>query len=339
MRFKVKRASFSSHEAGQYILVLRSICVGINHLIRRLLVGDVFIIMSKLRKLFLDEPTVTMAARHYFEVVGALNRNARALMISDPSYANKYISPYLAKSLTKQTRREILLFHHAYLATRVNKSFYYEIMKRGPILWDETINGNIFAISIAFNHQHHHEGDLTLAFQVNQVAVYEIGFSIVPGKAIGSAAERVLLIGAVQGRPGEFNAIKVGTKACRDIAPPHLLLSALLSIARVLAIDVVAGVSNEQQLSKNTKSGAFFDYDAFWGTCLLIKNCAGFYEGPIPLPEKPIKQTKSKHRGKVRSKRRQRKEISEHVAATFARNFMKEQADRNAASAGRCRSA
>ena len=312
-----------SRGTAHYFHLLRSVGAGATYLVRRLFIGDVSVVISKLRKLISDGPAVPALVEH-FDVVRTLNGSARALTSRYPNYANKYASDYLAKRFDKQTRREILLFHHRYLAHRVNESFYNEMATPGHVLWDETINGNTYAISMSFNHQHHSEGDLTLTFDMNRAPIYEILFSIVPGKVIGSAANQVLLVGAVQGRLGQAKAIKGGTKACGDIAPPHLLVSAATSIAEVLGIEAFAGVGNEEQLQKSqANSGCFFDYDAFWETFSVRKNSTSIYEGTIPLPEKPIEQTKSKHRSKVRSKRRLRKDISERVAAAFARKFMK----------------
>jgi hypothetical protein len=50
---------------------------------------------------------------------------------------------------------------------------------------------------------------------------------------------------------------------------------------------------------------------------LLKKNGANFYEGSVPLPDKPIALIKSKNRGRARRKRRFRWQVSRHIGTTF----------------------
>ena len=304
--------------------VAKSICAGIVHFIRKLSSRDPSLIFSKFGNSISDESIASMLVGH-FGVVRTLNRcGARALTKSYPNYVNKYATNYLAKSFSKRVRREILKFHHHYLSQHVNEHFYDEILKRGRILWQETVDENSYTVSLSFNPQFHSEGDLSLTFDKNGRPLFELSFSIVPGKVIGCAAEQVLLVGRVQGRIGEARAIKVSTKAFHEIAPPHLLLAAALSIADVLAIDVIAGVGNDDQLAKSSEevSTCYFDYDAFWKTFLFNKNAANIYEARIPLPEKPLEQIKRDHRRRALLKRRLKKQIGENVGAAFVKDFM-----------------
>ncbi len=303
----------------------RTIYAGTAHLIHKLWSRDTSLIISKFGKSVSGEPMAAMLVRH-LDVVRTLNRcGARALTNSYPNYANKYATHYLAKSLGKNARREILKFHHYFLSQRVTEHFYDEILKGGKTLWQETVDENRYAISLSFNPQYHSEGDVSLIFGTNDRPLYELSFSIVPGKAIGSVSEQVLLIGRVQGRIGEAGAIKVSTKALHDIAPPHLLLAVALSIADVLSIDAIAGVGNDDQLAKSSEevSGCYFDYDAFWNKFFFNKNAANFYEAHIPPPEKPLEQFRRDHRRRAVIKRRFKNQIAEHAGATFARDFLK----------------
>jgi uncharacterized protein VirK/YbjX len=313
------------HWLAEQYHAARSIYAGTAHLIHKLWSRDTTLIISKFGKSVSGEPMAVMLVRH-LEVVRTLNRcGARALTKSYPNYANKYATHYLAKSLGKNARREILKFHHYFLSQRVTEQFYDEILKGGKTLWQETIDENRYTISLSFNPQFHSEGDISLIFGTNDRPLYELSFSIVPGKEIGSASEQVLLIGRVQGRIGESGAIKVSTKAFHDIAPPHLLLAAALSIADALSIDAIAGVGNDDQLAKSSEevSGCYFDYDAFWNKFFFNKNAANIYEAHIPLPEKPLEQFRRDHRRRAVLKRRIKKQIAEHAGATFAKDFLK----------------
>lgn len=271
-----------------YIQVLKWII----HSIRRLYVGGISAAKSKFIKTISDESILTIIVGHY-KVVRALNHcGARALIRRYPNYANKYTVSYLANSFSTAQRREILLYHHHYLTEKhITETFYENILEGGRLLWSETIHENQYAIHISFIHQFHREGDLSLIFSMGDRELYGISFSIVPEKMIGSnGGGQALLIGNIQGRLGEADAIRIATRACHDIAPPYLLVAAALSIANVLNIETIAGVGNEEQLTKpiETESHPYFDYNAFWETLLLKRNAANFYKGSVPLPDKPI---------------------------------------------------
>ena len=314
-----------------YVPFVKSIYAGTFHLIRKVFSTDFIAILSRFHKSVSDESIVAMMIGH-FEVVRIMNcSGARALTKRYPNYVNKYVTDYLAKRFSKKSRREILKFHHQYLMEHVTESFYEQILQSRSVLWNEIVDENSYAISLSFSPQWHSEGDLSLTFDRNDIPLYEISFTIVPGDLIGCAADHALLIGRVQGRKGQIEPIRIGTKAFHDIAPPHLLLAAAQSIAGVLAIGVVGGVSNEQQLARSVydASDCYFNYDAFWETYLVQKKSAVIYTITVPFPDKPIEQVNAAHRRRARLKRRLRKQIADSVGATFAKNFLKTPTSQN----------
>jgi uncharacterized protein VirK/YbjX len=318
-------AAARSHGHKQYVPFVKSIYAGTIHLIRKLFSRDFIVVLSRFHKSISDESMLATMIGH-FEVVRIMNRPAaRALTKRYPNYVNKYVTEYLAKSFDKKARREILKFHHQYLNEHVTESFYQQILQNRSVLWNEIFDEINYAISMSFNPQWHSEGDLSLTFDRNDIPLYEISFTIVPGDSIGCAADQALLVGRVQGRKGQAEPIRIGTKACYDIAPPHLLLAAAQSIANVLAIGVIGGVSNEQQIAKSVYhvSDYFFNYDAFWKTYLVQRESADIYIIPVPFPEKPIELINATHRRRTRLKRQLRKQIADRIGATSAKKFLK----------------
>jgi uncharacterized protein VirK/YbjX len=235
------------------------------------------------------------------------------------------VHAYLAKSLGKKARREALKFHHQYLTQRVTASFYEQILQDRLTLWSELIDEDCYAISMSFNPNWHAPGDLSLAFERNNIPIYEVSFTIVPGSLIGCSAEPILLVARVQGGSNQVQAIRIATRACHRITPPHLLMAAVQSIAAALAIETIGGITNEEQLTKypqEKRNNFFFDYDAFWETFTFRHKGGIAYEIQVPFPDKP-----SAHAGyhsKLRQKRRHFKnQIAAIVGATFAKKFMK----------------
>ncbi len=303
----------------------KSICVGIAHIIRKAFSSDFLTILSRFRASVTDESFLAVILGH-LEVVRTLNHcGARALTSRFPNYPNKYVTEYLAKSFDKKARRDILKFHHLYLAAHVSDRFYEQILQSRSIFWSETIDGNCYSISMSFNPQWHSEGDISLTFDKDDVALYEVSFTIIPGHFAGCTAEQAVLVGRIQGRKGQAELIRAGTRACHDIAPPSLLLAGVEFIADVLGVHALAGVSNREQLAKSVyhMRGCYFDYDAFWRTFLIERRDALIFTIPVPFPEKPIEQVSVTHRRRARNKRRLKKQIAESVGKTFAKTFLK----------------
>jgi uncharacterized protein VirK/YbjX len=303
----------------------RSIRAGTGLLIRKAVNADARSIILRLRDAVSDE-SIAAAIIGHIEVVKVLNRcGARALTKRYPNYANKYLTDYLAKGFGKKTRRDILKFHHLYLAAHVSDTFYEQILQSRSVLWSEAIDGACYSISMSFNPHWHSEGDISLTFDSDDVALYEVSFTIVPGGFAGCAAEQALLVGRIQGRKGQAEPIRAGTRACHDIAPPSLLLAGIQSIAGVLGIGAITGVSNREQLAKSAYNmpGCYFDYDAFWQTFLIEQRGVPIFTIQVPFAEKPLEQVSATHRRRARNKRRLKKQIADSVGATFAKIFLK----------------
>jgi uncharacterized protein VirK/YbjX len=312
-----------------FFQVLKQIFGSTTYILGKLYLGQtsVGVLGANLRRFFSGE-IFSGAIKGHFELLRALNQyGARALIRRDPSYVHKYLRNYLATGFSKTQRREVLIFHHRYLAERrITETFYEAILDREPCLWRETISENLYSMRMKHMRLHHEEGDLSLVFLMNDRELYGISFSIVPGELVGSAAKQTLLIGNIQGRAGHADDIRTCTKALQDVAPPFLLLTATSAIADVLAITTIIGVGNEKHIMRGNSYSFYFDYDAFWEALSVERNHAHFYEGSVPIADKSIKLIKSKKRGKTRLKRQFKHQVFEHVRATFA-DFVKKSAN------------
>ncbi len=311
---------------GHYILYLRSMhAAAILHISKAF--GDWTTFASKFPKLVLDESFVAIVIGH-LEVVRIMNHRGTLLLTKrHPDLLVKYFRNYLAKSFSKKTRREIMKFHYQFLE-HICASFHEQILDNGPVLWSDIKDDNSYTISLSFNSKWHNEGDISLTLNQNDISLYEISFTIVPGYSINSAADAVLLVGRVQGSKYHADAIRSATRACHEVAPPHLLLAATQGIARALAIDAIGGVSNKEHVSKAEEgeaAGFFFNYDAFWETFAVKESAASIYEIPVPFAQKPLKLINVAHRRRTRRKRQFKNHIAEVVGAAFAETFLKMQ--------------
>jgi uncharacterized protein VirK/YbjX len=315
-----------SSRGAHYGSFTKSICAGAAHLIRKVFSSNFLTVLSRFRASVTDESFLAVILGHLAVVRTLNNCGARALTSRFPNYSNKYITEYLAKSFDKNTRRDILKFHHLYLAAQVSDRFYEQILQSRPILWSETVDGACYSISMSFNPQWHSEGDISLTFDRGDVALYEVSFTIIPGHFAGCTTEQAVLVGRIQGRKGQAELIRAGTRACHDIAPPNLLVAGVESIAAVLGVRALAGVSNREQLAKSVYDmpGCYFDYDTFWQTYLIERRDAPIFAIQVPFPEKPIEQVSVTHRRRARNKRRLKKTNCRECRQNICENFLED---------------
>jgi uncharacterized protein VirK/YbjX len=248
------------------------------------------------------------------EVVALFERPSLAALRAR-GFANKYLSGYMAKSLGKVARRKILLHHYRRLDQKLGDDFY---SGNSRILWREPSADGTFSIALTFNAVCHYEGDLSLVFSCDGKRIFEISFAIAPGEVIGSASRELLLIGRVQGVKDQFDAIKRATKACQDVAPQHMLMLAVQSIAQALGIECIAAVQNRDQLANLPKAYFAFDYNTFWESFLTSKTERGFYEFPVPLPQKALREVQMSHRRRTRRKREFKASVGGHLMKVSA---------------------
>ncbi len=293
-------------------------------LIKNGVVGMPTKILSSASAVSISDGSIIRTTVGHLEVFRVMTRpNTISLTRRHPSLINKYFGTYIAKSFTINDRQEILISHYLYMSNIVKDTFYDQLWKAKPVLWQQMSDKELFTISLRFNHLHDYEGDLSLIFEKDLVTLYELSFTLVPGRLIGIAAARALLVARVQGVSKQFEAIRRATKMCHDIAPPYLLMAAAQAIAGALDIGHIAGVSNKEQLTKDMVEP--FNYDSFWEKFLAIKTCLNFYVIPMPFSGRPIEQISAVHRRRTRFKRQFKIQIAECVRISFVEKFLKMQ--------------
>ena len=264
-----------------------------------------------LTALFKSEPPLAAIARHR-EVVAFFNQREMAPLQSR-LLANKYLGGYLARSLGKCARRDILLHHYRRVFRSAEPGFLHRVVTGQYQLWRREDAGICYSIALSFDPLTHYEGDLSVVFMSGSQQILRISFSFVPGPAIGSDTAELLFVGHVQGTKHKFDEIKQATKACHDVAPQHMLMVAIQSIAQALRIKAIAGVTDENQLAKLPERNVSFQYDPFWENW-AGRRTAGFYEIPVPLPQTELRDIQASHRRRTRKKREFKSKVALAIA-------------------------
>jgi uncharacterized protein VirK/YbjX len=282
---------------------------------------DLVNFLHKLKDFVSDESPFSMVSG-YVSIIYLLNKPSLKVLLNNNRFlATKYFRSYLVKDFRKSVRRECLRCHYDYLLTHLTDAFSEQLMTRPVLLWRREIDRSTYTISLDYNLDFPADGDLRLVFAQDEYPLYDLIFSIIPGKFIGSATAHALLITNVQGAVGKTNEIRQAMKACNRIAPPYVLVNAAEAIAGALEIDLIVGVSNDKHLWKTEpwSSDFSFDYDQFWESFPGTKSTTGFYEICIPIPITSLERVKSNQRRRAIRKIELRAEISGVIRDVFSK--------------------
>ncbi|MGA9823465.1 MAG: DUF535 family protein [Methylocystis sp.] len=273
----------------------------------------------------IDRPVITELI-NYIKLLSVMTRpGTRDLTKRYPKLINKFFGTYLHLDFDKAARQDILILHYYYIGNRVKPTFYENIAASKIVLWRCENEMSLCEISLMFDKQNHYEGDISLVFSIDNIRIYIIGFSIVPGHLIGAPTAHALLIGRIQGTRGRYDDIKRATKLCNDILPPYLLVDASIELAKVLDITYVGGVDSKGQVTVGANEDSFFNYDAFWGTYHAEQAVNNIYLISVNHEVTPLSELKPSHRRRTKLKRMFRGEVAEHVARVFAEECLRTQ--------------
>jgi len=277
------------------------------------------------RGLNLDRP-ITTELINYIKLLSVMTRpGTRDLTKRYPKLINKFFGTYLHLDFDKTARQEILMLHYYYIGHRVKPTFYERITDNKIVLWRCENETSLCEIAILFDKQNHYEGDISLVFEIDNIPIYIIGFSVVPGRLVGAPTAQALLIGRIQGTRGRSEEIKRATKLCHDILPPYLLVESCIEIAKALDVTYVGGVDSKGQVTIGAKEDSFFNYDAFWGTYFAKQVVNNIYVISVDYEVTPLSELKASHRRRTKLKRMFRREVAEHVARDFVEECLKTQ--------------
>jgi uncharacterized protein VirK/YbjX len=240
-----------------------------------------------------------------------------------PIFPFKYLSKrYLSKSFTTYCRASAFSHHYLLLHDRLSENFLNNILYDKAIIWQMEENANIFSIALAFSHPIHNEGELSLFFRVNEISVYILSFTFVPGNIVGLQAQDAILVTRAQGTKGQFPLIRLATKTFREVSPLSSLVYALQGIANALNIRHMVGVRGANYIYDNEPYPHDIDmkYEGFFVSIGAVKSSANLFYSSLPLQEKPLNLIKNGHRLRTKAKRKFKLQIADEVCQTFAKN-------------------
>jgi uncharacterized protein VirK/YbjX len=238
-----------------------------------------------------------------------------------PRVPFKYLDDsYLARGLTQSARAAALANHYEYLHATFSENFLRRILLDQVTLWDESVEACHYRIALGYTPPPFDaEGELSLFFQADDVVIYVLSFTVVPGWITGLQARHALLVSRVHGVRGSFEQIRQARKVLEEVNPPVALVAALQGIAEALRIQHISGICSTNQRCYSDANSIVFKaaYDDLWNSLGATKSASNFFQIPLPLQEKPLNLVKRNHRARKKSKRQLKRLIAEEVCTSI----------------------
>ncbi len=243
------------------------------------------------------------------------SRYGRMIPKGDPFFERKFVTPYLALSLTARERLSIQTHLFEMLDQRFPDGDFVERLKEGVVLWRTPTEAGEQTVTLRLPFRTMLEGDLLLEHAVDGTTLYRFSFAFVPAGIVG--AREGVVIGGSQGIHGTGLLGRTAAKTNGEISPAAMLMIALRAICQALDIEDIHGVRADNQpvvyASADHHLGA---YDNLWAQHGGASH-NGFYVMDAALSD-TLQAVDSGHKSRTRRKRRLKQAYLAEIYANFA---------------------
>ena len=225
----------------------------------------------------------------------------------------------MAMGLPVAARASCFRHHYSYLLSAFRPEFLDQALHRGFEVFKTHRDGTCLSVVLGLGDPYYNEGELALDFLVAGAEIFNLSFTIVPGKMFGSRAESIILITRIQGVRGRQPENSLAAQELGDVSPPAFLFSVLQGFASAFGIDEFAAVSavNQTCYTEEFSSSFLRSYDEFLSSLGAILGADGFFRCPVPVPEKPMELVKRDKRVRAKKKRAHKRRIAEDACRVF----------------------
>jgi len=243
------------------------------------------------------------------------SRYGRTIPKGDPFFERKFVTPYLAMSLTPRERLSVQTHLFETLDGRFRDGDFVDRLKTGLVLWRAATDAGEQTATLRLPFRTMLEGDLLLEHALDGAVLYRFSFAFVPARVV--SARETVIIGGSQGVYGTACITRAAARANGEVSPAATLMIALRAICQALDIPEIYGVCADNQPVVHSQaehnSGA---YDALWAQHGGVPQ-NGFYAMDAQLSDS-AQSIDSGHKSRTRRKRRLKQAILAEIRAGFA---------------------
>ncbi len=254
----------------------------------------------------LKSPVVLIHLKGHLKLMKVLKSYKQKKFIGLRTYAI-YTYSFISNLFTTKEKLAILTHHYSYLKEIFAENSLYRVFNKGLLCWSEKTGNDSAKVVLTFNGMLEFEGSLALIFYLNDVMVFRLAFSFVPGSIFHSNEKALIYITCMQGVKNGFKNYAKATKSLNENEPAIVLIKIIEAMAKAININTILCISTTNQICFSSTIG--FDkfnnnYNKFWESIGAIDTGKGFYIMHHPFYEKPIGLIVQKHRSRVLNKRK-----------------------------------
>ena len=210
---------------------------------------------------------------------------------------------YLSKCFTLAQRIDCAVTHYSFERQNCGAAYHRAVYRsvRGLALWQRTVEGTHYAITLRATEDLRYEGDLSVLCWVDDVRVSRISFSYVPGSLFALPQQRIIFV--TRNQTDRNAQLQLFRSAFRHNSPPYFCLAAIWGIAMANGMRDLLMIKEVAQIAYSDRYAVGFrnSYSAFWeglGAREIPNRNA--YHLSIPLSLTPVSHVKHKNRAIAR---------------------------------------
>jgi uncharacterized protein VirK/YbjX len=210
---------------------------------------------------------------------------------------------YLSKNLTVAQRVDCAVTHYSHESRSCGSSYHRAVYRSaaGLILWDRTVHGSRYALTLRATEDFRTEGDLSILCLVNDVRVCRLSFAYVRGAAFGLDSAVTMFV--TRNQTDRNAELQLFREHFKQNSPPYFCVAAVCGIAMAHGIPNICLVADHAQIAYDRRYAAGFknSYSELWqafGAEELVGRQA--YMMSIPLSLNPLTSVKHKNRAIAR---------------------------------------
>jgi uncharacterized protein VirK/YbjX len=232
---------------------------------------------------------------------------------------------YLIKKLGARRRIRCVLQHYRFEDETFNTAYKYAVYRAGGLtLWQRSVRGSRFAITLAMASRMNAEGDLTIAFEADGKCLHRLSFSWIEGAIAGVDDAVVPFIARNQGRWTDSDqAFAAFEQAFPHNSPSFFCFAAMQGVAQAVGMTQLVAIKSGAHPAYDPASEKHFAnaYDGFWKILGGAALAGPGYRIALPFYLKPLAEMPSKHRKRAILRRENWVEIGESARGTLERKL------------------
>ena len=214
------------------------------------------------------------------------------ILLKQPDFIFKILRPYINKNKNKKEITDIIISHYQWFNRTFSEKTKNTFYQQGVFLNSIYINDDIYHITLNYDTQYRHEGELTITLlDNNNVKYYSLTFTIDDNQDA--------FIGGVQGNAQDNGFSKKFTKAFYGMRPKSFIIESVRTLLKSLKINNLYAVKNSTHIAHKKLS---MDYNKLWEEHDGVEYNDNYYKLSLTMERRTIENIKRPKRKMYRER-------------------------------------